>query len=102
MTTPKCKRCKEPCQKYGGIGGYSVQCKACNERAGVLRRASYARNHPKPTYAMIDVAKEMLAFSERRTVPKKSSAEIYKEALEEMRRERDKVQHAIEKLEALL
>jgi hypothetical protein len=44
---PKCKRCGKRCQKYGGIGGYSVQCKSCNERQGVLRRASYARNHPK-------------------------------------------------------
>jgi hypothetical protein len=41
---PKCKRCGARCQKYGGIGGYSVQCKSCNERSGILRRASYARN----------------------------------------------------------
>lgn len=39
---PFCKRCGNPCQLYGGIGGYSVQCKECNERDCVRRRAGYA------------------------------------------------------------
>ena len=38
MTTPKCKKCGEPCQLYGGVGGYSVCCKACNEKAAEKRR----------------------------------------------------------------
>lgn len=41
--TPKCKKCGKRCQKYGGIGGYSVHCRPCNEQMGVWRRASYAR-----------------------------------------------------------
>lgn len=43
LNAPKCKRCGDPCQKYGGVGGFSVQCKKCNERSGVIRRAASAK-----------------------------------------------------------
>jgi len=40
---PKCKKCGKPCQKYGGIGGYSVQCISCNQLASKKRRERSAR-----------------------------------------------------------
>lgn len=46
MKPPICRKCKKlQCWYYGPIGGYSVQCKPCNEVQSKLRRASYARNH---------------------------------------------------------
>lgn len=85
MSAPKCKRCKvASCAYYGKVGGYSVQCKACNERSGVLRRASYARNHP-PTPS-----------------PAPSPKFIYEQALAALRKDREIVDNAIEKLEALV
>ena len=87
---PKCKRCKAPCEKYAL--GYSVQCKACNERSGVLRRASYARrnhgNGPVPYRAQ----------PTQQEAPKS----IYERALADMKRRRALVDNAIQALEAVL
>lgn len=47
---PKC-RCGSPCQCYSP-GNYSVQCRSCNERSGVRRRAAATRlrkNQTNPT-----------------------------------------------------
>lgn len=38
-----CRRCGQPAQHYGEIGGYSVQCEKCNAAQGVKRRAASAR-----------------------------------------------------------
>lgn len=40
---PKCRKCGAPCQKYGGVGGYSVQCQSCNIEQSAKRCSAYAR-----------------------------------------------------------
>lgn len=39
---PRC-RCGAVCQLYGGVGGYSKACEACNKHKAKLARQSRAR-----------------------------------------------------------
>jgi hypothetical protein len=43
---PKCKRCGKACQWYSPMGGYSVQCKTCNELSAAKQRERRARSQP--------------------------------------------------------
>lgn len=45
---PACRKCGAPAQKYGGIGGYSVQCEACNNAANIKKRAASAKRRAAP------------------------------------------------------
>ena len=41
---PLCRKCKKrPCEHYGTIGGYSVQCRQCNVKQSDMRRAAARR-----------------------------------------------------------
>lgn len=43
-SAPTCGKCgRRRCQYYGLVGGYSVQCKKCNEAQGKQRRAASKR-----------------------------------------------------------
>ena len=43
-SAPGCGKCgKRRCQYYGPVGGYSVQCKKCNEAQSEQRRAASKR-----------------------------------------------------------
>lgn len=44
MAAPVCRKCKaRGCAWYGAVGGYSVQCKECNEAASEKRRNAALR-----------------------------------------------------------
>jgi hypothetical protein len=48
MKAPLCRKCKvNVCQHYGKVGGYSVQCRPCNEKQEEKRREVYQRRKAK-------------------------------------------------------
>ena len=75
VEAPKCRRCKKPCQLYEGIGGYSVQCRECNEeKARKSRERSAKKREEKILQSQVDRIPIPRIFTDYMTVDQVKAA----------------------------